>query len=225
MRSPTFSDICKFRSEAPYLKEMRVVGDLIGRRGQLAPLLRREVFTYSNRELLRVLDIGAYDRALGSTLRKLNVPCVYHSLDVDITREHDFRDFQEVVDRYHFICMFELIEHLSFEEVNRLFCDAYDRLLPGGKLFISTPNPFHLMRYFSDVSHKQHWPATDLFALLRHVGFEKDDVQMYGLVYHAKFSIANAGKWVLRWVRDWSWWMLGLPYKEGIFAVATRSKL
>jgi|CXWL01.1.fsa_nt_gi SAM-dependent methyltransferase len=224
MAVPTFKEICKFRNEAPDLKEIKVVHDLIGRYGQLAPILKTQACRINNGRPLRVLDIGAYDRALGRSLAKLNLPIVYHSVDIDDSGLHDFQDVQEVVESYDLICMFELIEHLAFEETDKLFHHAHRILVPGGQLFISTPNPFHPTRFFSDVSHKQHWPASDLFALLRHVGFEKDDIQLYGVIYQPEFSLSSLPRSFICWFREFSWRLMGLTYQEGILAIATKDK-
>jgi hypothetical protein len=61
MAVPTFKEICKFRNEAPDLKKIKVAHDLIGRYGQLAPILRKQACRLNNGRPLRQ-SIGAFTR-------------------------------------------------------------------------------------------------------------------------------------------------------------------
>ncbi len=192
--------------------------DLIGRHGSVAPVLRRCLATLGPGKRLRVLDVGAFDRAFGKALDRCGFTLTYHSLDVDGSAAHDFRSIEEVRETYDAIAMFELIEHLSYEDVDKLLHAAYGLLAPGGCLLVSTPNPLHPERYFSDASHKQHWPAHDLYALLRHVGFAKADIEMLGVVYMPLGRLRRG----LTYCRNLAWRVMGLETRGGILAIATR---
>ena len=56
--------------------------------------------------------------------------------------EGDALDFlQSTPDRYHAITAFHVIEHLAVKDAEALVRLAADRLRPGGRLIIATPNP------------------------------------------------------------------------------------
>ena len=215
---PLFSDLARYRAEAPTLQRVTVRHDLIGRHGDMAPLLQRVLESKGRERHLRVLDIGAYDRALGRSLERIHLPCKYSSLDIDDSTAHDFNSLDEVNEVFDVVGMFELIEHLSYEQVGELFRRAYDILSPDGILLISTPNPSHAARYFSDVSHTQHWPPNDLFALLRHHGFA--EAQMFGVIYMPSSLVRT----YVTYVRNLAWRLLGFETCGGILAIARKGR-
>lgn len=220
---PNFTEIVRYRLQAPRLKTIKVVHDLIGRHGPISPFLRDQAKRTRKGKPLRVLDIGAYDRALGHSLAACNLAGAYHSVDLDLSHPHEFHDIGEVTEKYDLICVFELIEHLSLEAVAELFHRVIGLLLPGGKLLVSTPNPFYPTRFFADMTHRQHWPAHDLFALLRHVGFDQHDIEMYGIVFRERFSVSSAPKLCVDWLRNAVWRVIGLEIRGGILAIATKT--
>lgn len=218
MAIPSFSEIVRYRSEVPGLRTIAVTHDLIGRQGRIAPVLLRHLELLSRRKSFRVLDIGAYDRAFGRALEGTRLPFAYYSLDVDNSMPHDFHGPDEANGPFDVIGMFELIEHLPYEQVDQLLHKAYDLLAPEGRLFISTPNPFHPTQYFSDVSHVQHWPPHDLYALLRHVGFSREQVEVYGVIYRP----AEPFRALLTGVRNFLWRAIGIDRRGGLLAIAIR---
>ena len=222
---PTFTEIVKYRRESPSPKTLRAGYDLIGRHGPIAPILKEQANRIRNGKPLKVLDIGAYDRALGRSLAKCNMVTSYHSVDIDGSHSHEFDDIRKVSDKYDLICIFELIEHLELQEVCELFHRAFSSLLPGGKLFVSTPNPLHPGRFWGDMTHKQHWPAADLFAVLRHAGFRRDDIEIYGVIFGGAFSISAIPSTCKNWLRYLVWRAIGLEARGGIFVVATNTEL
>jgi len=215
---PSFSEIARYRAEAPKLKTIVVTHDLIGRHGRMATVLQRHLEMIGRQKSFKVLDIGAYDRAFGRSLENIRLPCRYYSLDIDNSTAHEFHGLDEVNGNFNVIAMFELIEHLPYEQVDELLHKAYGFLEPEGQLFISTPNPFHPTRYFSDVSHKQHWPPDDLYALLRHVGFQRGRIEMYGVVYFPLGLFRRA----LEGIRNAIWQAIGIDRRGGILAIAIK---
>lgn len=192
--------------------------DLIGRHGKIAAILRNHLELIGRRKLLKVLDIGAHDRAFGRALESIHLPCKYYSLDIDDSTDHEFQTLDDVTESFDAIGMFELIEHLPYEQVNEMLQKAYSFLAPEGVLFISTPNPFHPARYFSDVSHKQHWPPNDLYATLRHAGFAGEDIQLFGVIYKPLDPVRNG----IFKIRNLIWRAIGLDICGGILAVAKK---
>ena len=219
MPIPRFSEIDRYCREAPVTPTITTIFDLIGRHGKIAEVLRRHVELLASTRPVRVLDIGAWDRALGQSLAKTGLAHSYFSLDIDDTVVHDFRTVNEVTGMFDIIAMFEVIEHLSYEQADEMLHNIFDLLAPGARLFISTPNPFHPQRYFSDVSHRQHWPPGDLYALLRHVGFANTQIEMYGVVY---LPICRFSRSLLTRARHLVWRAIGLDRRGGILAIAIK---
>lgn len=219
MSVPCFSEIAAYRGEIPGLRTVSTKHDLIGRRGRMSPLLQRYLTELDFTEPLMILDYGAYDRALGKSLERIERPCVYHSLDVDRSIEHDFYDIDDVDTQYHVISMFELIEHIPFGDMDSILHKVYRLLLPGGLLFLSTPNPSHPTRYFTDISHIQHWPSHDLYAQLRHLGFSAGGIKLYGVIYNEPGFMSS----IKSAVRNQIWRIIGLERRSGIFAVAMKN--
>ena len=92
--------------------------DLIGRQDRIATVLQRHVEQLGRRKSLKVIDIGAYDRAFGPSLERAQLRCGYYSLDIDNSMPHDFHGLNEVSGAFGVIGMFELIEHLPYEQVD-----------------------------------------------------------------------------------------------------------
>ena len=218
MTEPGFSQIAHYRTQLGRLKTIRVKHDLIGRQGEIALILQRHLLSIARERHLRVLDIGAYDKAFGRALARHNPDFTYHSVDVDSSNEHEYHDIRDVNGTYDAICMFELIEHLALPEAIELLRRAYSLLNPGGRMFISTPNPDHPTRYFSDVTHKQPWPAGDLYAVLRGLGFSRTHVEMYGVIY----TPPNLSRLLLMELRHIMWHFIGIERRGGILAIATK---
>lgn len=220
MAIPSFSEIARYRTEAPKLRTIAVTHDLIGRHGRIATVLQRHLEVIGRRKPFTVLDIGAYDRAFGRSLENIRLPCRYYSLDIDNSTAHEFHGVDEVNGSFDVIGMFELIEHLPYEQGHELLHKAYGFLAPEGQLFISTPNPFHPTRYFSDVSHKQHWPPDDLYALLRHVGFAGENIQVFGVIYMPSDPVRS---WITH-IRNLIWRVIGFEICGGILAIAKKGR-
>lgn len=119
----------------------------------------------------RILDIGAGDRALGNFLRECGFKGVYKSLDVDKSVKHDFKDIFEIKEKFDFICLLELIEHLELSEAIKYFDLCKELLSDNGCLYISTPNIFHPTYFWSDPTHIQHYPIKFLYGILKLLGF------------------------------------------------------
>jgi SAM-dependent methyltransferase len=213
-----FSELVQFRVECPRLRTVAAQYDLIGRHGAMAPVLRHRLDTLARSRPITALDIGAYDRAFGKSLEAMGGRCAYFSMDVDTSLPHDFRRLADVHATFDVIAMFELIEHLPYEETDELLHKAYALLAPGGCLFVSTPNPAHPDRYFSDVSHVQHWPAHDLYAELRHVGFSARAIDMYGVIYSSRQLLQRT----IGLIRNVVWRLMGLDRRGGLLAIAVK---
>src|SRR3989344_2688988 len=119
-----------------------------------------------------VLDVGS-----GPTLAwyKSKFPQVtYRGLEIDKKFKADYRGFKEVKSNsVDVVLMISVIEHLSIEQA-RVYAREIKRVLkPRGLFVIATHNVFaipNLQEY--DITHVQHYPIADLYALLEEEGFK-----------------------------------------------------
>jgi predicted SAM-dependent methyltransferase len=73
----------------------------------------------------------------------------------------------------HVILAQEVIEHISQAAAKRFLKEAYELLPPGGKLFLSTPNPKKPEQQFVwPESHVYEYALDELLVLVEEVGFE-----------------------------------------------------
>lgn len=223
IKVPYYGEIIKYRKESPKPKKIKVEYDLIGRHSILAPILQTKFSIIAEKNNLKVLDIGAYDRVLKQSIEKSGLKCTYHSVDNDVSTIHDYYDIKDVDEKYNSVCMFELIEHLTFENCYNLLLSVYDIIEVGGTIFISTPNPFYPNRFFADVTHIQHWPPADLFAILRTLGFKKDMIEVYALIYTSSLPTSGFFRFMIRNFRDFVWQVLGLDIRGGFLFIATKT--
>ncbi len=103
---------------------------------------------------MRVLEVGAHQRELKGYLeRSVGWSLDYKSMDIDRTFEHDFYTLEEIAGKYEAIVCYEVVEHMSPGMVLTLFRKAYELLVPGGRLFVSTPNVHHPIAFWGDSTH------------------------------------------------------------------------
>ena len=65
------------------------------------------------REGESILDVGAFDRALGERIRSRCPSVRYKSMDIDSTYPHDYYSLEEIRETFDVILLFEVIEHLE----------------------------------------------------------------------------------------------------------------
>lgn len=120
------------------------------------PIIRdyREPLLQFLRPGMELLDIGANDRSLKTYLNgKLNFEVVYKSMDIDRSHVHDFYSLEGIKNQFDAIACFEVVEHLTPKMALDLLQRTYDLLRPGGRIFVSTPNVYHPMSFWSDSTH------------------------------------------------------------------------
>jgi 2-polyprenyl-3-methyl-5-hydroxy-6-metoxy-1,4-benzoquinol methylase len=77
-------------------------------------------------------------------------------------------------DRWHAIVALDVLEHFTAEEGLRLLERCSERLVPGGRLLLQTPNGGGLLAghvIYGDVTHVQVYSPSSLTQLLRLAGF------------------------------------------------------
>jgi len=121
---------------------------------------------------MRVLDIGANDRALKTFIEKqTHFSLEYKSMDVDRTHQHDFYDLAAIQGEYDAISCFEVIEHMPPGVGLELLRHAHRLLAPKGRLFVSTPNVYHPMSFWSDSTHITPYRIRHLAGWMATAGF------------------------------------------------------
>jgi len=121
---------------------------------------------------MRVLDIGANDRALKAFIEKqARFSVQYKSMDVDRSHQHDFYDLAAIQGEYDAISCFEVIEHMPPGVGLELLRHAHRLLVPNGRLFVSTPNVYHPMSFWSDSTHITPYRIRHLAGWMATAGF------------------------------------------------------
>jgi len=119
----------------------------------------------------KILDIGSSARELRRRLVDISGRDIsYKSMDIDRETKQDYYSLDEIKERFNVVFLFEVIEHLTFENGVQLLDSIHDLLLPGGKLILTTPNAFHPNRYW-EYSHKVSYRYDEIGGILISLGF------------------------------------------------------
>ncbi len=120
----------------------------------------------------KILDIGSSTRELRHALLDICGRAIsYKSMDIDRQTKQDYYSLAEIREKFNVIFLFEVIEHLTFEDGVQLLSTIYNMLLPGGKLIMTTPNAFHPNRYW-EYSHKVSYRYDEIGGILISLGFK-----------------------------------------------------
>lgn len=217
--SVRYWDYIKFRKELCKPKRIKVLGNFIGRKVPIAKQMRCILDSLPSG--FRILDIGAGDRAFDSALKQEKINCVYQSVDVEKKYPHDFNSIEEIDGNFDLITIFEVLEHLPLSHGLRFLEWGYEHLNVGGVLVISVPNPRHPFVHFEDCTHQQHWPADNLYAVLRLLGFSKENINVMYVCYTGKFFM-NIKSSIIALIRRACWRILGIPFSQGIIVTARK---
>lgn len=98
---------------------------------------------------------------------------------------------------------------------------GYKQLNPGGVLVVSVPNPRHPFVQFENCTHQQHWPLSNLYAVLRMIGCSEKNISANYVCYTGEFFV-NIKSSIIELFRRVCWHILGLPYAKGIIIVARK---
>lgn len=118
-----------------------------------------------------VLDVGAAQRRYGDVLLEHFPNLYYKSMDIDPNTKQDYYDLDDIDEKFDFIFMFEVIEHLELAEGLALLKKLRSKLKSGGKILLSTPNLFHPHQYFGDSTHVTFYKFDELGGLMMMAGF------------------------------------------------------
>lgn len=105
-----------------------------------------------------------------------------------------------ISDTYAVIFAFDLIEHLTKDELFSFLEAAHRALIGGGSLIIQTPNadsPFGLTHRYNDLTHEIAFNPHSLENVLRLVGFQRIDFKEAGPVVLGAKSFVRWLVWKL----------------------------
>lgn len=126
-------------------------------------------------EKVHILDVGSGNRELGKKLNALYPGIVYKSMDIDRDRVHDYYSLDDIKEKFDVVLLFEVIEHLEFEEAVNMLRKIKTLLVAGGRFILTTPNVYHPNRYW-EYSHKVSYRYDELGGLLLSLGFEVERI-------------------------------------------------
>ena len=115
---------------------------------------------------ISLLEVGAGDRALATTMQKYWGEFEYKSCDIDPTFDHDFSHSKQIEGEFDLIAIFEMIEHVSLHDAADLLTDCFEHLKSGGSIVLTTPILFilqpicetrHISRRFAMTSWLVCW--------------------------------------------------------------------
>lgn len=119
-----------------------------------------------------VLEIGAFNRELGERIKQYYPQTSYQSVDIDPTYSHDYSSLEEVKERFDLVLLFEVIEHLDWDDGRKMIARIFEILNPGGRVILSTPNVYTPGQYWKDASHRTPYHYEELGGLLLSQQFE-----------------------------------------------------
>ena len=121
---------------------------------------------------MKILDVGASNRALGDKLLRKFPAITYKTMDIDRAQVHDYYTLEEISETFDMIILSEVIEHLEFQEAMAMVDQLLTLLTNHGSLIISTPNIHHPNRYWCDPDHKTPYSYESAGAALLTAGFK-----------------------------------------------------
>ncbi len=101
-------------------------------------------------------------------------------LGIDIRQGDGIAFLQETDERFGGIYVGQVIEHLSFQQIQMLCGAAYEKLLPGAYLMLETPNPMCLSifanSFYTDPSHNKPVHPLTVKYLLEELMFQDVEI-------------------------------------------------
>lgn len=166
----------------------------------------------------RILDIGAGEKQLLEALKVRDIDVDYRSMDVSNASGvvYDFYDIESVTGEYDLIIMQEVIEHLNLETGLKYLRKAYDLLSPGGFIVVTVPNMLRPVQFFIDFSHITHYPLSDLYGILRSIGFSGEAILRRVEIKPAGMSVK---KRIIYSMRKLLYRLMGFEWAHGVLCM------
>lgn len=192
----------------------RYISDHVGSASNpaFARVLRRDLLPWLPQGSTRCLDLGCGPGALSAVLRDAGIS---QSFGVDISPEqvaaaHDLgRDFVRLDDvqtalsngeRWDVITAFDLLEHLTHDEVLATFSKVNDALTPGGIFVARVPNgagPLSGSIRYGDFTHRTFFTSRSLIQLGNATGFADVQTREVRPLVHTPASAGRRVLWTL----------------------------
>ena len=182
------------------------------------PICRRvrEVLAEHVPDGAAVLEVGAGDRGMRQQLLKVRPSVSYQSMDIDPAGGHDYRTLDEIRQSFDGVFAFEVIEHLSLDEIGPWLVRLGELLKPGGCLLLSTPNTFYPPAYLRDATHRTPLCYDELAGLVEMSGLR---VERIVRIYHDPLH----RKLLRRYLFGWLFRTIGIDFARQIVVVARRA--
>jgi len=166
----------------------------------------------------RILDIGAGEKQLLEALKVRGIDTDYRSMDISTASEvvYDFYDIESVTGEYDLIIMQEVIEHLNLETGLKYLRKAYDLLSPDGFIVVTVPNMLRPVQFFIDFSHITHYPLTDLYGILRSIGFSGEAILRRVEIKPAGMSVKRR---IIYSMRKLLYRLMGFDWAHGVLCM------
>lgn len=161
------------------------------------------------------LEVGAGKRGLKSIVEEGGSNVRYKSYDIDQRNFHDFYQLDDISGSYDCICIFEVIEHVTLEEGQRILQKCLSVLKPDGTLIISTPNIYYPPAFMRDVTHITAWAYDELGGFLQLNGFVVEHIYR---MYHDAFLRKIVTRYLMRPIHK----LMGIDYSKQIIIVASK---
>ena len=120
----------------------------------------------------RVLDVGSGDATRRERLAAKFPRVTYVSVDTDAEANADFVRVEDVPGEFHAALVFETLEHLRPEDGVALLASIRQRLVRGGRVFVSVPSIHTPGRFQRDCTHVTPWAHDELGAALTLADFD-----------------------------------------------------
>lgn len=142
------------------------------------PLLKRRSFLLKRylKDGMYILDVGAGERGAEREIKRLGIELTYKSMDIDMTKIHDYYDLDEIKEEFDAVLLFEVIEHLTLEEGVMLLKKINSLTKKGGILIASTPNVFNPARFMRDATHKTFYAYDEFCGIVNMAGYTIEEV-------------------------------------------------
>jgi len=165
-----------------------------------------------------ILEVGSGRNNLREKFFRSGYDGLYRTMDLSREFPHDYHALADVEGIYDAIVILEVIEHMGLEQFWDLLEFIGAHLAPHGKLVISTTQPGSVIPWESwDMTHVQHYPFHDLYALFRARGFSVRCFRVWTRSHRE--TLRQGGRMLLRRMLCY---VLGIDYADTIALVMQR---
>lgn len=175
----------------------------------------RDVLVGEVRDGDAILEVGAGDRRMREVIAAARQETTYQSMDIDPHGDHDYNSLTDIPHTYDVVFAFEVVEHISLQQLQEFLPQAVALLKPGGRLILSTPNIYYPPAYLRDITHMTPLCYDELGALVEGAGAEVTSI--------TRIHNDPLHRLVLRrYLLGWLFRTIGIDYARQIVLCARR---